>query len=91
MAKLKPSLRTTETYTETNFLRLQSVSASDSDPLITIEHFSYSAAPSDSRPAGWTCLTIVDSEAMNRRDAVFIARSYAAQHDVPVIYECLAD
>jgi hypothetical protein len=28
---------------------------------------------------------------MSKDDAMFIARSYAVEHDVPVIYECHAD
>jgi hypothetical protein len=36
-------------------------------------------------------LTIVDSEAMSKEDALFIARSYAAENDIPVIYECHSD
>jgi hypothetical protein len=92
MARLKPSLRPTETYTEPNFLRLHTAPAPGVDEssasaarLTTIEHLAYSAVGDD---RGWKCLTIVDSEAMTQEDAVFIARSYAAEHDIPVIYEC---
>jgi hypothetical protein len=28
---------------------------------------------------------------MSRKDAVFIARRYAAENSIPVIYECSAD
>jgi len=89
MAKLKPSLRTTETYTEANFLRLHTRGEDKSDNLVTLEHFAY-AATDDDRP-GWSCLTIVDQEKMSRTDAIFIARSYAAENGIPVIYECRAD
>jgi hypothetical protein len=90
MASLRPSLRSTETYTETNFLRLFTADAEDRpEPLVTLEHFSYSAG--DSGPGGWSCLTIVNAEAMSRKDAVFIARRYAAENSIPVIYECSAD
>jgi hypothetical protein len=41
--------------------------------------------------SGWTCKTIVDCEAMSKDDAMFIARSYATENEVPVIYECHAD
>ena len=44
-----------------------------------------------SRPSGWSCTTIVDCEAMSKDDAMFIARSYAVEHDIPVIYECHAN
>ena len=90
MALLRPSLRSTETYTETNFLRLYTEDGdSSSQALVTLEHFSYSAG--DNGKAGWSCLTIVDAESMSRKDAVFIARSYAAQNSIPVIYECSTD
>lgn len=85
MAKLKPSLRSTETYTEMNFLRLHTEGQGNSDDLVTLEHFSYSA--DDGSKPGWTCQTIVNEEKMSRADAVFIARSYAKEHGIPVIYE----
>ena len=87
MANLRPSLRSTETYTETNFLRLYTADLeATSTHLVTLEHFSYSAG--EEGRGGWSCLTIVDAEKMSRKDAVFIAKSYAAENDIPVIYEC---
>jgi hypothetical protein len=92
MARVKPSIRPTETYTEPNFLRVYTAEQSDAHGprLATIEHLSYSAAGGGSR-SGWSCTTIVDCEAMSKEDAMFIARSYAVEHSVPVIYECHAD
>ena len=84
MAKLKPSLRNTETYTETNFLRLHAEGEDKAESVVTLEHFSYSAT--DAGRSGWSCLTIVDAERMSRADAVFIAKSYAAENSIPVIY-----
>ena len=83
-------MRSTETYTETNFLRLETADVEDTVSLcVTLEHFSCAAAePGDSTESGWSCQTIVDEEKMSRKDAVFIAKSYAAEHDVPVIYDC---
>jgi hypothetical protein len=89
MARVKPSIRPTETYTEPNFVRVYTAAARKAgDRLATIEHLSYSAnpRPNGSR-AGWHCQTIVDGEAMTREDALFIARSYAVQNNIPVIYE----
>lgn len=86
MASLRPSLRSTETYTETNFLRLYTDGTEKkSDPMVTLEHFSYSAG--ENGASGWSCQTIVNAEAMSRKDAVFIARRYAAENCIPVIYE----
>jgi hypothetical protein len=90
MASLRPSLRSTETYTEANFLRLFTADGEQrAEPVVTLEHFSYQAC--DTGPGGWSCLTIVNAEAMSRKDAVFIARRYAAENSIPVIYECSAD
>ena len=92
MATVKPSIRPTETYTEPNFLRVYTAGQveSRSERLATIEHLSYSAAGGKSR-SGWSCTTIVDGEAMSKEDAMFIARSYAVEHNIPVIYESHAN
>ena len=91
MARVKPSIRPTETYTEPNFLRVYT--AGQPEPqgqrVATIEHLSYSAAGSGKR--GWSCTTIVDCEAMSKEDAMFIARSYALENNIPVIYESHAN
>jgi hypothetical protein len=91
MARVKPSIRPTETYTEPNFLRVYTAAGEppSTERLATIEHLSYSAENGGRR--GWNCATIVDGEAMSKEDALFIARSYAVEHDVPVIYECHSD
>jgi hypothetical protein len=92
MAKVKPSIRPTETYTEPNFLRVYTAEQPqpNGQRLATIEHLSYNAANGSGRP-GWSCTTIVDCEAMSKEDAMFIARSYAAENGIPVIYECHAN
>jgi hypothetical protein len=94
MAKVKPSIRPTETYTEPNFLRIYTGEQSESDGrrLATIEHLSYTAAGAGGgKRSGWSCTTIVDGEAMSKEDALFIARSYAVEHNIPVIYESHTD
>lgn len=92
MTRVKPSIRPTETYTEPNFLRLHTSSHSSGSKvrLATIEHLSYRADPQADRK-GWHCQTIVDGEAMTAEDAMFIARTYARENDIPVIYECHSD
>ena len=92
MATVKPSIRPTETYTEPNFLRVYTAEQAEQarERLATIEHLSYSAAGGKSR-SGWSCTTIVDGEAMSKEDALFIARSYAVEHNIPVIYESHAN
>jgi hypothetical protein len=82
MARIRPSLRSTETYTETNFLRLETSGAANSDGLVTLEHFTSGGG------TAWSCRTIIDQEKMTRADAVFIAKNYAREYDVPVVYEC---
>jgi len=91
MVKVKPSLRSTETYTESNFLRLHTTEILNETALwlITIEHLSYSPGQEeDSGKRGWSCQTIVDAETMSKEDALFIAKSYARENGIPVIYEC---
>jgi hypothetical protein len=91
MTRVKPSIRPTETYTEPNFLRVYTAEQeARGERLATIEHLSYTAAGGGKR-SGWSCTTVVDGEAMSKEDAMFIARSYAAEHDIPVIYECHAN
>jgi hypothetical protein len=89
MARVKPSIRPTETYTEPNFVRVYTAASEEQrgDRVATIEHLSYSASNGAGR-AGWNCQTIVDGEAMTKEDALFIARNYAIANDIPVIYEC---
>jgi hypothetical protein len=88
MVRVKPSIRPTETYTEANFLRLHFVATHGLMRLVTIEHLCYSAGAVDADRRGWKCQTIVDGEEMSKEDAIFIARSYATENNVPVIYEC---
>jgi hypothetical protein len=98
MARVKPSIRPTETYTEPNFVRVYTAAASSEANsrdarVATIEHLSYRAATdtTGSGRSGWRCETIVDGETMSREDALFIARSYAIANNIPVIYECHSD
>jgi len=78
-------LRSSSTYTETNFLRLHAEGAKGADAVVTLEHFAY-APPVDGRP-GWSCRIIIDDEKMSRADAVFIAKRYATENGIGVIYE----
>jgi hypothetical protein len=94
MAKMKPSIRPSETYTAPNFLRVYTAAQAEQhvERLATIEHLSYKPKGDvTSGRSAWNCSTIVDGEAMTKEDAMFIARNYAIKHDVPVIYECHSD
>lgn len=96
MVKVKPSIRPTETYTESNFLRLHTCARPREHDArsVTIEHLCYQPQPAAQGrgvASGWRCQTIVDGEAMTREDALFIAKSYAAENNIPVIYECHSD
>ncbi len=92
MARLKPSIRESETYTEPNFVRVYTAAHGEAsgERLATVEHLSYRPKGDGQKP-GWNCATIVDGEAMSKEDAMFIARNYAMEHGVPVIYECHSD
>ena len=89
MARLKLSVRSTETYTEPNFLRLQTQrTPSDRQPMVTIEHLWCRATGGRLADQRWICTTIVDAERMSKEDALFIAKAYATENGIPVIYEC---
>lgn len=92
MARLKPSIRPSETYSAPNFLRVYTAAQAEplTERLATIEHLSCRPKGDGGRP-GWNCSTICDGEAMTKEDAMFIARNYAIEHEVPVIYECHSD
>jgi hypothetical protein len=94
MARLKPSIRPSETYSVPNFLRVYTAAQGEprGERLATIEHLSYRAKGDGAGGrSGWSCSTICDAEAMTKEDAMFIARNYAIEHEVPVIYECHSD
>ena len=92
MARLKPSIRSTETYTESNFLRVQTQALKPGDLRVaTIEHLCYDAEKAAEPHGGWHCHTIVDFEEMSKEDALFIAKAYALENGIPVIYESHAD
>lgn len=90
--RIEPQIRDTETYRDANFLRLymERAGASDvpDDCIVTLEHLSYEAGGDR---GGWRCETIVDRERMSAADALFIAKAYAREHRIPVIYECHGD
>lgn len=89
--KIEPDLRHSETYTQSNFLRLLTVPAKlpGQERLVTLEHYCYRSA--EEPPSGWQCQTIIDREPMSKEDGLFIARAFARENGVPVIYECHAD
>jgi len=89
MTQLLPSLRSTDTYTETNFLFLHTLRGTGAQWKVTLEHFC--RATGSNNQAGWSCQTIIDAEMMTWDDAVFIAQNYASQNDVPVIYKSHTD
>ena len=93
MVKVKPSIRPTETYTESNFLRLHTYARPTecNNRYVTLEHLSFQTGGSASVSNGWRCHTIVDGEEMSKADALFIAQTYAKENGIPVIYECHSD
>ena len=90
MARMLPDIRPTETYTESNFLRIHTFPKRGEPDirLATLEHLYY--GPDEKNPAhySWQCKTVVDAEPMSQQDAIFIAQTYAEEHNIPVVYEC---
>jgi hypothetical protein len=92
MVRMKPSVRSTETYTELNFLRVQTHRPHAGASLTaTIEHLCCRDGGADVKAQTWTCETIVDDESMSQDDALFIAKAYAMENGIPVIYTSLDD
>ena len=89
MTQVKPDVRPTETFTESNFLRVHTFRHPQDEglTLATLEHLFYGPDPARGGRAGWQCSTVVENEPLSREDAMFIARSYAEEMDIPVIYE----
>ena len=60
MARLKPSIRESETYTEPNFVRVYTAAHGEAsgERLATVEHLSYRPKGDGQKP-GWNCATIV--------------------------------
>ena len=86
MVKILPDVRFTETYSESNFLRVHTHprQGDESATVATIEHMFVGTSDENS---SWRCELIVDEESMSKQDALFIARAYAREQCVPVIYE----
>jgi len=93
MTRLLPDIRPTETYTETNFLRVHTFPSRGNTTirLASIEHLYYGPDTQQPTRYAWQCRTVVESEPMTQDDAVFIASSYAKDNDIPVVYECHSD
>ncbi len=89
MARVQPDIRPTETFTENNFLRVHTF-PDPRDPQVTlanVEHLFYGPDPERANTPSWQCKTVTDNEPLSRDDAMFIARAYAKEMGIPVIYE----
>ena len=89
MARVEPDVRPTETFTENNFLRVHTFPNPDDglETLATVEHLFYGPDPTKGGKNTWQCKTVTENEPLSRDDAMFIARSYAQEMAIPVIYE----
>jgi hypothetical protein len=89
MPRVQPDVRPTETFTENNFLRVHTFP--DEQPtgltLANVEHLFYGPDPQQGDKLCWQCKTVAENEPLSRDDAMFIARAYAKEMDIPVIYE----
>ena len=89
MPRVQPDVRPTETFTENNFLRVHTFPDPDNPgiTLANVEHMFYGPDPARGGQPNWQCKTVTDNEPLSREDAMFIARSYAQEMGIPVIYE----
>ena len=89
MARVQPDVRPTETFTENNFLRVHTFRHPQDAAvtLATLEHLFYGPDTARAGNSAWQCKTVIENEPLSRDDAMFIARSYAEEMQIPVIYE----
>jgi len=84
-AKVLPALEPGETYTDQDFLLVQTNTGSDGQTTADIERmFTMKREDDEER---WGFKTVTSMTKMSREDAMILAQAYAESHDIPVIYE----
>lgn len=83
--KILPALGAGETYTEPDFLLVQTSTNKAGESLSVIDRMF--AAKREDDTGSWVCKTITVKTKMSHQDALKMAKAYAAEHDVPVVYE----
>lgn len=84
-AKILPALDAGETYTDPDFLLVQTSTDSEGESVAEIDRM-FSAKREDDT-GSWVCKTITQRTKMSHQAAMELARIYAQQKEIPVIYE----
>ena len=83
--KVLPALEPGETYTEDDFLLVQTSTSNDGQTTADIERmFTMKREDDEER---WGFKTVTSMMKMSREEAMVLAKAYAESHDIPVIYE----
>lgn len=83
--RILPALDTGETYTDQDFLIVQTSTDCNGDSHTVIDRLF--AAQREDNTGSWLCKTITLRNKMSHEAAVEIARVYAEENHVPVVYQ----
>jgi hypothetical protein len=83
--RILPALDTGETYTDPDFLIVQTSTDCTGESRTVIDRMFSAKREGDF--AGWICKTITLRNKMTHEAAVDIARAYAEENHVPVVYQ----
>lgn len=83
--RVLPALEPGETYTDPDFLLVQTSTSSDGQTTADIERMFTMKRENDRER--WGFKTVTSMTKMSRKDAMILAQAYAESHDIPVIYE----
>lgn len=83
--KILPALGVGETYSEPDFLLVQTSTNKEGESLSVIDRMF--AAKREDDTGSWVCKTITVKTKMSHKEAVEMAKAYAEHHNVPVVYE----
>lgn len=83
--RVLPALDMGETYTDPDFLLVQTNTDRHGQTLADIDRMFAKKRESDS--GSWGCKSITSRTKMSHEAALGLARAYAEKHEIPVIYE----
>lgn len=83
--RIVPALGAGETYTEPDFLLVQTNTNTEGKSHSVIDRMF--AAKREDDTGSWVCKTLTARTMMSHEEAVKVAEAYAKQHGVPVVYE----
>lgn len=83
--RILPALDSGETYTDPDFLLVQTSTDSDGETVSEIDRMF--AAKREEDTSSWVCKAITQRTKMSHEAAMALAKMYAERKDIPVIYE----